>query len=164
MRKINLIVIHCSATPAGRDITAADVDRMHRQRKPPFTMIGYHWFVRLSGQIERGRAEATIGAHVTGYNAQSIGVCYAGGTDARGRSTDTRTGEQKAALEQLLRELLGRYPEAKICGHRDLSPDTNHDGVISRFEWIKDCPCFDVAGWLAETGLGAHALRAPVAA
>lgn len=160
MRKINLIAMHCSATPEGRDVTAADIDRMHRERG--FAMIGYHHFVRLSGLIEKGRDEAISGAHVSGYNAYSIGICYAGGIGLDGAIKDTRTVGQRVALEGLLRRELVKYPDAKICGHRDLSPDINHDGKISRFEWLKGCPSFDVAAWLKEIGLEAHALKGAV--
>ncbi len=126
-RVVNLIVVHCTATPAGRDVTAADVDRWHRQRG--FRCIGYHYLVRLDGRIERGRPENEQGAHCRGHNARSIGVGYAGGLDANGRPADTRTPEQRAALMTLLRDLRRRYPEAVIRGHRDFA--------------AKACPCFD---------------------
>ena len=162
MRFVNLIVIHCSATPEGRDVTAADIDRMHRTRKPPFAQIGYHFVVRIGGLVERGRDPALPGAHVSGHNAHSIGICYVGGVDKAGKVKDTRTDAQKAGLEALLRDQLKLYPDAKVCGHRDLSPDLNKDGKISPFEWIKGCPSFDVSTWLHSIGLGAHALRAPM--
>ena len=163
MRHINLLVIHCSATPEGREVTAADIDRMHRTRKPtPFSQIGYHFVVGRSGLIETGRPRGLTGAHVTGHNASSLGICYVGGLARDGKAIkDTRTPEQRASLEKLVRELLREFPGAKVCGHRDLSPDTNGDGRISPFEWVKGCPSFDVAAWLHNVGLGAHALRAP---
>jgi N-acetylmuramoyl-L-alanine amidase len=160
-RFVNLIVIHCSATPEGREVTAADIDRMHRERKPPFAQIGYHFVVRLGGLIERGRDPSLPGAHVSGHNAHSIGICYIGGVDKAGRVKDTRTPPQLIALEQLVRDQLKLYSGAKVCGHRDLSPDTNKDGKISPFEWIKGCPSFDVAAWLQLIGLGQHALCVP---
>lgn len=163
MRHINLIVIHCSATPEGRDVSAADIDRMHRSRKPPFAQIGYHFVVRLDGTIERGRPPELAGAHVSRHNAASIGICYIGGVaNARNMPVkDTRTDAQKAALERLVRDQLQLYPGAKVAGHRDLSPDQNRDGKISPFEWLKGCPSFDVSAWLHQIGLGQHALRAP---
>jgi N-acetylmuramoyl-L-alanine amidase len=160
-RFVNLIVIHCSATPEGRVTTAADIDRMHRTRKPPFAQIGYHDFIRIDGLYEPGRDPALPGAHVSGHNAHSIGICYAGGVDKAGKVKDTRTSAQRATLEQRVRYWLKLYPDAKVCGHRDLSPDTNRDGKISPFEWLKGCPSFDVAAWLQEIGLGQHALRIP---
>ena len=89
------------------------------------------------------------------YNTPSIGVAYEGGLDASGRAADTRTDAQKQSLETLLRFLLLTYPGAKICGHRDLSPDLNHNGTIEPCEYIKQCPCFCVSieyGYLAVNG------------
>ena len=142
MRKINLIVVHCSATPEGRDVTAADINKMHIARG--FKKIGYHYVVRLDGTVETGRKENEIGAHAKGYNANSIGVCYVGGLASDGKTPkDTRTPAQKSALKKLLHTLKQRYPDARIVGHRDLSPDTNHNGKVDKWEWIKACPCFD---------------------
>lgn len=141
MRKINLIVVHCSATKEGKDFDVNDIRRMHLQRG--FVNVGYHFVIKLDGLIQNGRPISQVGAHVKGYNANSIGVCYIGGLDANGKPKDTRTVAQKAALIQLLRELKSRYPNARICGHRDLSPDKNHDGKITPNEWLKACPCFD---------------------
>lgn len=142
MRKINLIVVHCSATPEGRDVTAADINKMHIARG--FKKIGYHYVVRLDGTVETGRKENEIGAHANGYNANSIGVCYVGGLASDGKTPkDTRTPAQKSALKKLLHTLKQRYPDARIVGHRDLSPDTNHNGKVDKWEWIKACPCFD---------------------
>lgn len=142
MRQINLIVVHCSATPEGRDVTAADINKMHIARG--FKKIGYHYVVRLDGTVETGRKENEIGAHAKGYNANSIGVCYVGGLASDGKTPkDTRTHAQKSALKKLLHTLKQRYPDARIVGHRDLSPDTNHNGKVDKWEWIKACPCFD---------------------
>lgn len=142
MRKINLIVVHCSATPEGRDVTAADINKMHIARG--FKKIGYHYVVRLDGTVETGRKENEIGAHAKGYNANSIGVCYVGGLASDGKTPkDTRTPAQKSELKKLLHTLKQRYPDARIVGHRDLSPDTNHNGKVDKWEWIKACPCFD---------------------
>lgn len=142
MRKINLIVVHCSATPEGKDFTVEDIDRWHRARG--FKEIGYHYVVYRDGTVHSGRAENEIGAHVSGYNANSIGVCYIGGLTADGKKAkDTRTAAQKRGLLNLLIQLRKKYPDARIVGHRDLSPDRNHDGKITPNEWIKECPSFD---------------------
>ena len=85
------------------------------------------------------------GAHARGYNAISLGVCYEGGLDENGKAADTRTPRQKEALYHLVKELLQRYPEAKVVGHRDLSPDTNYNGIVDPWERIKECPCFEVS-------------------
>lgn len=142
MRKISLIVIHCSATRADRDFTAKDVDTAHRFRG--FSCWGYHYYVRKSGQVEPMRDEDTVGAHARGYNARSLGVCYEGGLDENGKAADTRTPRQQEALQRLVHELRLRYPEAQVVGHRDLSPDTNYNGVVDPWERAKECPCFEV--------------------
>lgn len=127
MRKINEIIVHCTATPAGRDVSAADIDLWHRRRG--FRCIGYHYLVRLDGGIEQGRDENTVGAHCTGHNAASIGVVYAGGLDSHGLPDDTRTPAQRQALRTLLARLRSRHPDATIRSHRDFA--------------AKACPCFD---------------------
>jgi N-acetyl-anhydromuramyl-L-alanine amidase AmpD len=103
--------------------------------------------------VERGRPEEEIGAHVEGHNATTIGVCYAGGLDDHGKPADTRTPAQEAAMLRLVVGLKAKYPGARIVGHRDLSPDTNHNGRVDKWEWLKDCPCFEVADWAAARGL-----------
>ena len=113
------IIIHCSATPEGRDITATDIDHYHRTRG--FAKIGYHYVIRLDGTIEKGRDESEIGAHCYGKNRCSIGICYIGGIKRDGTPADTRSPAQKAAMVRLLRELRRRYPQAAIHGHRDFA-------------------------------------------
>ena len=139
---IDAIVIHCSATRAGQDVHASDIDKWHKERG--FAMIGYNYVITLDGKVEIGRPLTMDGAHcntagVSGkvYNKHSIGICYVGGLDRFGSPADTRTYAQKKALNQ--------YPSIKeIIGHRDASPDKNGDGKITRNEWIKQCPCFEV--------------------
>ena len=141
VREISLLVIHCSATRVDQDITAKDIDGMHRQRG--FTCWGYHYYIRKSGEVEKMRPEWQIGAHVSGFNRNSIGICYEGGLDEHGEPADTRTLKQRLAMHRLVFDLLTKYPRAKVVGHRDLSPDLNHNGVIDPYERIKECPCFD---------------------
>ena len=136
MRRITEIIIHCSATEAGRDFTAADIDRWHKQRG--FKCIGYHYVIRLDGTIEEGRPVTEIGAHCKGHNAHSIGICYVGGLRSSSGSNglkllpaDTRTDAQKLSLLSLLSILKQRYPTATIHGHNEYAP--------------KACPCFDAA-------------------
>ena len=133
MRKIDLIIIHCSATRADSDFSAQDVDTAHRYRG--FSSWGYHYYIRKSGQVELMRPEDVPGAHARGYNANSLGVCYEGGLDADGHPADTRTAEQTEQLTLLLMRLAKLFPGARIRGHRDMS------GSIP-----KACPCFDAEG------------------
>lgn len=128
MRTINKIIIHCSATPEGREVTVADIDRWHRERG--FTQIGYHYVIYLDGSIHNGRPEHITGAHCLGQNQTSIGICYIGGLDKEGKPKDTRTMKQKLALLDLLMRLVVKYPNITIHGHNEF---TN-----------KACPCFNV--------------------
>ena len=126
-RNITEIIIHCSATIEGKHFTADDIDRWHRQRG--FHSIGYHYVILLNGEIQKGRDLQQIGAHCTGHNRQSIGICYIGGLDSTGLAKDTRTPEQKNSLRRLLQSLKKQYPDAHIVGHNNFAN--------------KDCPCFD---------------------
>ena len=130
------IIIHCSATRAGQDFTATDIDRWHRQRG--FRSIGYHFVIRLDGTIEPGRDVALDGAHCTGWNHRSIGICYIGGLDRNGRPADTRTEAQREALVRLVEDLRLVFPSLKqVIGHRDTSPDLIGDGIISPYDYLK---------------------------
>lgn len=142
MRRIDLIVVHCSATREDRTLTEQELDRCHRQRG--FNGTGYHFYVRKNGDIKTTRPLEKVGAHVKGYNAHSIGICYEGGLDAQGRPKDTRTEWQKHSLRVLILALLRDYPDSHVCGHRDLSPDLNGNGTIEPEEWVKQCPCYEV--------------------
>jgi N-acetyl-anhydromuramyl-L-alanine amidase AmpD len=146
---IDAIVVHCSATRAGQDVKASDIDKWHKERG--FKCIGYHFVVDLDGAIEAGRPLTMSGAHcntsgLSGkvYNSHSIGICYVGGLDKDGKAADTRTPAQKVALHNLIYSLIMQYPIKEVIGHRDASPDKNGDGQISQNEWIKACPCYDV--------------------
>jgi N-acetyl-anhydromuramyl-L-alanine amidase AmpD len=170
-RVIRQLVIHCAATPNGvvlaragrtaakvidtwhgqpvRDATGRVIrehmfERSQRWRslvRPQFAHLGYHYVIDCDGTREAGRDEQEIGAHVANHNADSLGICL-GGTDAFTRA-------QWADLAQLVPALLAKYPSIELtCGHRDLSPDKNGNGVIERHEWLKICPGFDVAAWL----------------
>lgn len=145
---IDAIVIHCSATRAGMDVRAADIDKWHKERG--FSGIGYHYVVDLDGRVEKGRPISQEGAHCNtaglsgkSYNKHSIGICYVGGLDRDGNPADTRTVAQKVALDDLVHRLIHEYPIVEVIGHRDASPDKNGDGKITQNEWIKKCPCFD---------------------
>ncbi len=181
-RVINLIVIHCSASPNGDSLfrgrvgepgfqTPADViDGWHRARgfhrearvaatiNPRTPHIGYHFVVACNGALFTGRGVGEVGAHAAGFNARSIGVCLTG--------TDAYTAKQWAKLADLVRALskehgvpiqpaqhkLDGSVVGGLCGHRDLSPDQNRNGIVEPFEWLKTCPGFDVGAWI-ENGL-----------
>lgn len=129
MRRINLIILHCSATKITQDFPVESLEACHKARG--FKTIGYHYYITKDGQMHQCRPEDMVGAHARRYNAHSIGICYEGGLDANGNPTDTRTPAQKHALITLLRSLKVDYPDAEILGHCDLP-------------WVKKkCPCFD---------------------
>lgn len=120
MRKINKIIVHCSATPEGKDFTVADIDRWHKARK--FRCIGYHYVVYRDGSVHPGRPVQEIGAHCTGQNANSIGVCYIGGVAADGKTPkDTRTPAQRKTLRELVHRLRSEYPGASVHGHYEFA-------------------------------------------
>lgn len=135
MRPIDEIILHCSATPRGRDVSADDIRAWHLQRG--FSDIGYHYIVLLDGSVAEGRPEEKAGAHCLGHNAHSIGICYVGGLDSDGITpADTRTPAQTAALRRLVAGMMKKYPGASLHGHREFA--------------AKACPCFDV-GLLFDT-------------
>lgn len=128
MRVINEIIVHCTATPEGKDYTVADIDKWHKARG--WKGIGYHYVIYRDGSIHQGRPETEIGAHCQGHNDNSIGVVYVGGLASDGKTPkDTRTDAQKKSLENLLKQLKQKYPKATIHGHRDFA--------------AKACPSFD---------------------
>lgn len=137
MRTIEKIILHCSATKEGQNFTTNDIDSWHRQRG--FAKIGYHYVVYLDGSVHKGRTIDEIGAHCTGQNANSIGICYIGGLDANGTVKDTRTDAQKIALVKLVTELKGKFSNPTIHGHYQFAN--------------KACPCFDVDHWVKENNL-----------
>jgi N-acetyl-anhydromuramyl-L-alanine amidase AmpD len=153
--KTEFIVVHCTATPEGRYHDVASITAMHLAGG--FRTIGYHYLIGLKGEIWTGRGpDNTIGAHVVGYNNSTLGIAYVGGVERDGKTPkDTRTPEQRAALAKIVRRMVTKYPKALVLGHRDLSPDLDHDGVVEPHEWIKACPCFSARAWARETGLPA---------
>lgn len=119
-RKINEIILHCSATPEGKNYKASDIDRWHKNQG--WKCIGYNYVIDLDGTIEIGRNLDMIGAHTTGHNSYSIGICYIGGCAKDGKTAkDTRTPEQKIAMYELLHDLLIMYPKAEIHCHYEFA-------------------------------------------
>ena len=137
MRKIDKLIIHCSATPEGRAVTVQDIDKWHREKG--YNGIGYHYVIGLNGEVWEGRDINLIGAHTQGQNANSIGVCYIGGCDKSMKAKDTRTAAQKVALLNLVKELKKQFPTATIHGHNEFA--------------AKACPSFDVKSWIKENKL-----------
>ncbi|MDC3116222.1 N-acetylmuramoyl-L-alanine amidase [Alphaproteobacteria bacterium] len=130
-KNISLLIVHCSDTADNSKISAKDIHKMHLSFG--WDGIGYHKIINRKGQIENGRPEYWIGAHVKGLNKVSLGVCLIG------RSKFTKP--QYASLKNVLLEWKQKYPLAKILGHSD-STKTN-----------KTCPNFDVKNWCVENQL-----------
>ena len=130
MRKIDKLIVHCSATPEHKEFDVEDITDWHVNGNG-WSDCGYHYVITIRGEIQEARPERKIGAHCKGHNRYSIGICYIGGMDrTMDKYIDTRTPEQKESLEQLLKDLKDKYPVATIYGHKDF---TNK----------KVCPCFD---------------------
>lgn len=134
IRRIDKIVLHCSATPEGKDYTVAQIRQWHLARG--FSDVGYHYVIYRDGSVHCGRPENQVGAHTTGHNPHSIGICYIGGCaatkNAKGEypPKDTRTPEQRASLVSLVAEMRRKYPGATVHGHNEFAN--------------KACPSFNV--------------------
>lgn len=156
----DLIVVHCSATRPDQDIGADEIRQWHTDPKPKgrgWKDIGYHYVIRRCGSLDCGRPLEDQGAHANmkghggkSYNPTSVGVCLVGGLDEHGKPTHNFTRFQMNTLRALVYTLLIHYPRAEVVGHRDLSPDHNHDGIVDRKDWVKVCPCFEVKTWWAQ--------------
>ena len=152
MATLLYLVLHCTATPEGREVTAADIRRWHTSPVSKggrgWKQVGYTDMIHLDGTVERlvdnnedanvDPWEITNGAK--GYNSVSRHVVYAGGCARDGKTPkDTRTPAQEAALVKLVKEQLKQYPGATVHGHNEFAN--------------KACPSFNVKTWLAKVGI-----------
>ena len=129
MRKINKLIVHCSATREGQPISVDTIRDWHVNGRG-WNDIGYHFYIDLDGNIFKGRNIQTMGAHCKGQNRNSIGVCYCGGVEKDGKTPkDTRNEKQKESLLAVLRTLKAMFPDSAIHSHRDFAR--------------KACPSFD---------------------
>ena len=133
MRKVEKIILHCSATREGQHIDVDTIRDWHVNGRG-WSDIGYHYVVYLDGSVHEGRPVERSGAHTKGLNSTSIGVCYIGGVEAhrtngKYKAKDTRTPEQKKTLDALLWGLMKQY-SATLHGHNEFA--------------AKACPSFDV--------------------
>ncbi len=135
MRRIDKIIIHCSATKPKQDIGVNEIRRWHKDRG--WSDIGYHYVIRKDGTTEDGRPNQRSGAHAKGHNKHSIGICLVGGLDADGNPSPKYSKEQRRALRKLVDFLQQTYcvPSSGVLGHRQL-PNV-----------AKSCPCFNVTRW-----------------
>lgn len=140
MRTIKYIVVHCTG---GNPTQSLKSIQEYWKKIMKWNSPGYHYLIAPDGTEHFLQEESKPANGVAGHNAHSLHVCYIGGKDARGNFSDTRTEDQKATLFARLEDLKERYPQAVIVGHRDLSPDTDKNGKVDHYEYIKVCPCFD---------------------
>lgn len=134
--KTNMIILHCSATKEGANFKASDIKKWHKQQG--WSDIGYHYIIDLDGTIEEGRDIRYVGAHCSGKNATSVGICYVGGCDKDMKTKDTRTPQQKQAMYVLVQYLMNKY-------------NLNIDQVHCHNEYAqKDCPSFRINQFRAE--------------
>ena len=129
-RKIDKIIIHCAATPEGRDVKTETIKSWHVKGNG-WSDIGYHFVIELDGAVKNGRPLHRSGAHTKGHNATSIGICYVGGIDKDKKPKDTRTDAQRKAMDQFVDDLKMEHPTATIHGHNEFA--------------AKACPSFDVS-------------------
>jgi len=143
MRKINRIVIHCSATPpgwyAGKSLNdqITEIRRWHTDERG-WRDIGYHVLVGRDGDVGYGRPIAQSGAHVRGHNADTIGVCLIGGHGASENDLfpEHFTPEQNTALRDVIARLQEQYGPLSVHGHNEFA--------------AKGCPGFKVSDWYAQ--------------
>jgi hypothetical protein len=151
LNDIHTIVIHCSATKEGMDFGVEDIDQWHKAPPRNWSMVGYHRVIRLDGMPEQGRPFVRRGAHVAGNNVNTLGFVLIGGLDKNGNPKNTFNYDQFSTLRnEILRTKKVCINLKHVRGHRDYSPDLNGDGLITPDEWIKVCPCFDVAQKMRE--------------
>lgn len=120
-RPISELIVHYTATPVGMDVDAEKIREWHITDRG-WKDIGYHFVVLPDGNVQIGRDIAQTGAHCAQHNFESIGICYVGGLDENGKGADTRTPEQKVALRAVLTVLKSIFTEAKVFGHKNLTP------------------------------------------
>lgn len=151
-KELQYLVIHCTATPEGREVTAREIREWHTAPAPQgrgWRQVGYTDLFHLDGTVERlvgnnedewvDTWEVTNGA--AGYNGISRHIVYVGGCDKNRQPKDTRTAAQLGALKRYVSDFHAKHPAVKIVGHRELP------GVR------KACPSFDVAAWLLSIGI-----------
>jgi N-acetyl-anhydromuramyl-L-alanine amidase AmpD len=147
MRTINLLVIHCTATRNGEFIPLETIRAWHLARG--FKDIGYHYVITPDGALLTGRPEEIPGAHAKGFNAHSLGIALEGGLLGHWKNNEGRyTLAAWRTLKLWIETEQLRFPSAEVKGHRELSPDLDHDGIVEPSEWVKTCPAFDVPTWI----------------
>ena len=135
MRKLDRIIVHCTATPEGRHVDVDTIRVWHKARG--WSDVGYHFIIYIDGSVHSGRDVEKTGAHVSGHNATTIGVVYVGGTDAAGKAKDTMNAAQETAFVNLVKHLRDEYGPLTLHGHNEYAakacPSFN---VKQKFAWL----------------------------
>lgn len=154
MASMKYLVLHCTATPEGREVTSGEIRHWHtdpvKKGGRGWKQVGYTDMIHLDGRVERlvrnnedaevDPWEVTNGAK--GYNTVSRHVVYVGGVSKDGKTAkDTRTEAQLKAMTAYVRDFHARFPQIRIVGHGELP------GVK------KACPSFNVQEWLRSIGI-----------
>ena len=134
MRKINFIVVHCTATQPTATVDA--IKRYWKKVRGWGDTPGYHYLILRNGEILSLLEESKMSYGAHGHNPECIHIAYIGGIDENGNPKDNRTVLQREAMHSKLMEISKRYPNAEILGHRDFR------------NVAKACPSFDVREWL----------------
>ena len=137
--KTDMIVIHCSATPADMDIGVEKIKHWHVVENG-WDDVGYHYVIKRDGTLETGRDELMVGSHARAVNGTSIGICLIGGSNKSGDWENNFLPEQFDTLEQLISTLQDKYDIKKIIGHYEVDDK-------------KKCPSFNVKEWLDNNGI-----------
>jgi N-acetylmuramoyl-L-alanine amidase len=128
MRKIDYIVIHCTATQPNATKQAI---LNYWKNVLKWKTVGYHRLIDANGVINELEKYEDITNGVKGYNHNSIHFSYIGGIDVKGNPKDTRTLKQKESLLYLIKQAKKQFPNAIVQGHKD-------------FEGVKKaCPSFE---------------------
>lgn len=155
-RSIHRVVIHCTAGYPNQEVKAI---LRYWKEKYGWKQPGYHYIIPPDGKIIQLQPETQMTNGVKGFNQNSIHIAWIGGRSLEtGKYVDNRTNEQKHSLYTVIEFLKLKYGVPTV-GHRDLSPDLNHDGIITQNEWIKECPLFDVKTFLESKSLFYEATR-----
>lgn len=120
----HLILHHTATTNA----TAQTIHDYHLSKG--WAGIAYHYYVRKSGEVVRGRPENTRGGHTTDWNYCSIGICFEGNFE-----TETMPDAQMTAGQKLVADIVSRYPTIVIGRHSQFGK-TACPGENFRFDEI----------------------------
>lgn len=151
MRRIDEVIVHCSATRPEWMANNSTQDKVAEIRRwnvkdRGWRDTGYNFLIDRDGALAGGRDLdddgdflEEVGAHTKGYNSHSIGVCLIGGyaSSADDEFSDHFTPEQDAALRSFIDDMLRRFGDIRISGHNEHA--------------AKACPGFNVGQWLAQS-------------